>query len=414
MHVELLFLLIGGTILVGFAGRLLFKATRIPDVLVLMGLGLILGQYLSPEARRMVHYFAPYVGTLALIMILFEGGLHINPIQAIGQARSSLALSALSFFVTALLLTSAVHFILGWELIPSVLFGIVLGCTSSAIVIPVAKQAKLPEDTRTLIDLEAAFSDTFAIVALLSVISLAEVPGNIFSQGLIHLVRSFGIATVSALALSICWLLVLEYTKDKPLSYLLTFAGIILLYALVEMCKGSGAIAVFLFGILITESKRLPRWIFVFGKPAQSSVTQEAHETLQWFHQEMTFLVRTFFFVYLGFLFEASRLSAGIAWAALLFAGLIVLGRGSSVYLLRRMLSGHSIGMLGVFLPRGLISAVLASLPLAHGFEGTERFLDYVVPVIILTNILMAIGLFACSAGVLGQRFAAESSAHRG
>ena len=56
-----------------------------------------------------------------------------------------------------------------------------------------------------------------------------------------------------ALITSVVWLLVLEYTKRRPLSYLLTFAVIILLYAGVEWWHGSGAIAVLLFGILVTE-----------------------------------------------------------------------------------------------------------------------------------------------------------------
>ncbi len=395
MHVELSLLLIGGTILLGFAARMLFERTRIPDVLILMGFGVVLGRYITPEARHFVYHFAPYVGTLALIMILFEGGLHIDPAQALHQMRPSLLLSCVSLAVTALLISALSILVWGWDLMPALLLGIVLGCTSSAIVIPVAKQIAMPEATRTLVDLEAAFSDTFAIVALLSVIGLAQAPGNIVGMGLAHVGRSFGVAAIIALIVSVGWLLVLEYTKDRPLSYLLTFAVLILLYGVVELLKGSGAIAVLVFGILVTESKRLPRWLFVFGKPAPGIARQEAHETLQWFHQEMTFLVRTFFFAYLGLLFEAERLTLAMVWASLILSGLIALGRGSSVYLLRRLLTGHSGWAVSLFFPRGLVSAVLASLPAAHGIPGAERFLDYTVPVIILTNLMMACGLLA-------------------
>lgn len=394
MRVELSFLLIGGVILLGFAARLLFERTRIPDVLVLMGFGVFLGYSISPAARGLIYQFAPYVGTLALIMILFEGGLHIDPGQALAQVRPALLLSSLSLLVSGLLITAALHLAWGWALLPSVLLGTALGCTSSAIVIPVAKHTAISEETRTLIDLDAAFSDTFAIVALLVFMDLAQAGGNVIGSGLAHLLGSFGIAAAIALVISVAWLLVLEYTKRRPLSYLLTFAVIVLLYALVEFLKGSGAIAVLLFGILVTESKRLPRWVVVFGKPSPALGREEAHTTMQWFHQELTFLVRTFFFVYLGLLFEAERLTPVIVWSSVALTGLIALGRGGSVYLLRRSFAGQSLGLLTAFLPRGLVSAVLAGLPAAHGLAGTERFLDYTVPVIILTNLLMAGGLF--------------------
>ena len=401
MRVELSLLLIGGTLLLGFAARMLFERTRIPDVLILMGFGVLLGRHITPDARLFIYHFAPYVGTLALIMILFEGGIHIDPAQALNQLRPSLLLSCLAFAVTALCISALSVLVWGWELMPALLLGTVLGCTSSAIVIPVAKQLAMPETTRTLVDLEAAFSDTVAIVVLLSVIGFAQAHGNVLGDGVVHVVRSFGAAAAVALIISAAWLLVLEYTKDRPLSYLLTFAVIVLLYALVEWLKGSGAIAVLIFGILITESKRLPRWLFIFGTPVPGAARQEAHETLQWFHQEMTFLVRTFFFVYLGLLFEAERLTPAIAWAAVVLSGLIAVGRGSSVYLLRRLLAGHSRWVVSLFLPRGLVSAVLAALPAAHGIPGTDRFLDYTVPVIILTNLMMAGGLLMRPRGSL-------------
>ena len=393
MCVELIFFLIGAIIFVGFTARILFERTRIPDVLILMGIGVFLGHSISPETRALIYRFAPYVGTLALIMILFEGGLQISPSQAMTQARLAVVLSGVSLAVTGIVIAAMAHLAWGWALLPALLFAMVLGCTSSAIVIPVAQRIPMPEETRTLVALESAFSDTFAIVALLTLMGLAEAPHHWMASGLSQLARSFGIAAVVALATSVIWLLVLEYTKRRPLSYLLTFAVIILLYAGVEWWDGSGAIAVLLFGILVTESRRLPRWLFVFGKPPPAIGREQAHETLQWFHQEMTFLVRTFFFVYLGLLFEAERLTPVIVWSSLALCGVIVLGRGSSLYLLRRACVNHPIRLLGVFLPRGLVSAVLATLPASRHIPGTERFLDYTVPVIILTNLIMAGGL---------------------
>jgi potassium/hydrogen antiporter len=397
MRVDLVLILSGTIILLGFVSRAVFERTRIPDVLILLGLGVLLGHSLGAEARLFIYRFAPHFGTLALIMILFEGGLHIDPGHAWRHAPPAMVLSALSLGVTALLITSVALLAWEWELIPALLLGLVLGCTSSAIVLPVAHRTPMPEGTRTLIDLDAAFSDTFAIVALFTVLGLSEAHEGWMAHGFLHLGRSLAVAAGTALALSLIWLIVLAYTKDRPLSYLITFAVILLLYGAVEHWQGSGPIAVLLFGILVTESKYLPKWLFVFGKPSSSRTHQEAHETLQWFHQELTFLVRTFFFVYLGLLFEVTRLTLGVIVASLALCGLIVAGRAASVYLLRRSLPEHSLWLVGAFLPRGLVTAVLAAWPARHEIPGTERFLDYTVPVIIMTNVLMACCLLARS-----------------
>lgn len=392
MAVTIFFLISGGILLLGFAARFLFEKTRIPDVLLLMGMGVFLGKYISPEVRQMIYSFAPYLGTLALIMILFEGGLHIDPRRALTQTLPALQLSSGTFALSALIVIAACHLFMGWGLAVSLLFGVILGCTSSAIVIPVAERIPMSRDTRTLIGLEAAFSDTFAIVSLVALLEIIKTQGNWLLSGLTHLGISFGIAAFSAFVISLAWLLVLEYTKDRPLSYLITFAVLILLYGMVEFFHGSGAVAVLLFGILITEGKHIPRWLFVFGRPVAGSSRQEAHETLQWFHQELTFLIRTGFFVYLGLLFERDRISAPVFIAASVFSALIVMGRLCSVYLFRRQLAAHDRSMLAIFMPRGLVTAVLATIPASQGIAAAGQFLDYVIPVVLLTNVLMAAG----------------------
>jgi cell volume regulation protein A len=174
-----------------------------------------------------------------------------------------------------------------------------------------------------------------------------------------------------------------------------TGAGLLLLYAFVEQWHGSGPIAVLLFGILVTESKRLPKWIFLFGQPPSGLGREEAHATVQWFHKDVTFLVRTFFFVYLGLLLEAERLTAGLVWASIGLGAAIVVGRWATPYLLRIPLREHSLWLVGAFIPRGLVSAVLAALPIQHGILGAEQLLELTIPVILLTNELMAAGLLA-------------------
>lgn len=72
IHVEIVLALIGLVIVTGFVGNFLFEKLRIPDVLLLLGAGVLIGQWLGPDTQLLMREFAPYFGAIAIIMILFE------------------------------------------------------------------------------------------------------------------------------------------------------------------------------------------------------------------------------------------------------------------------------------------------------------------------------------------------------
>ncbi|MDH5739835.1 MAG: hypothetical protein OEY77_05870, partial [Nitrospira sp.] len=74
LSVNLVLGLTGLIILVGLAGELVFKRTGIPSVLLLMGFGILLGPVFHVAEPTAVMKLAPYFGTLALLIILFDGG----------------------------------------------------------------------------------------------------------------------------------------------------------------------------------------------------------------------------------------------------------------------------------------------------------------------------------------------------
>jgi cell volume regulation protein A len=78
MTVPLLFALIGGVILVGFLANLLFRLTKIPSVLILVALGVVLGPITGWIRSDSLLAIAPYFGAVALLVILFEGGLELE------------------------------------------------------------------------------------------------------------------------------------------------------------------------------------------------------------------------------------------------------------------------------------------------------------------------------------------------
>ena len=72
------FILAGFVILIGFFGNIFFEKTKIPDVIVLLGIGILLGPVSGMVNPGSLHNMAEYVGSLALLVILFEGGTDLD------------------------------------------------------------------------------------------------------------------------------------------------------------------------------------------------------------------------------------------------------------------------------------------------------------------------------------------------
>jgi len=166
MTVETLLALIGLVIVTGFFSGFLFEKARIPDVLLLLMMGVVISNWLGPETKDLIRSFAPYFGALALIMILFEGGLTLDFRSVAGQFHSAFVLALVNFLICMSLTTWAAHGWLHWGLFPSLMFGTIIGCTSSAVVMPTVNRLRSPESTKALAAMESVFSDTFAIVAM--------------------------------------------------------------------------------------------------------------------------------------------------------------------------------------------------------------------------------------------------------
>src|SRR5579864_1698184 len=100
MNLTALFGLLGGLLVLAFGANRLFRWTRIPDVVVLMGTGILIGPVLhwakADQFKDVTHAF----GTLALILILFEGGLDLNIRETISHFPGGLLFGVLTYGLT--------------------------------------------------------------------------------------------------------------------------------------------------------------------------------------------------------------------------------------------------------------------------------------------------------------------------
>lgn len=389
MDVSFVFLIAGVIILIGFFGSLSFERTKISDVLVLLGVGIILGPVLKLLNPQILTHFAEYFGSLALMIILFEGGMDMDIDKLINEFGTASLLVLLSFAMSTLSIAAFLYYIQGWDVTRSLLLGTILGCTSAAIVIPIINRMSLKEEIKTILSIESALSDVLAVILTVSLVEFVKLEHIGIEKPLRAVASSFSIAIVSGVVAGLSWLKMLELFRERKYSYMTTLAAMLIVFAVVSFLGGSGPIAILIFGIILGNSHDFNKFLKLKGHALLD-------ETIKFFHGEVTFFIRTFFFVYMGMMLSFNFMNIRFLTLSFSLLLIIVLVRYISVGitgLIYREKKEDRFVMLSM-LPRGLASAVLATIPVSANIEGTEGFIDYTFAVIVLTNILMTVGVF--------------------
>jgi len=377
------FLAVGAIILIGFTAAWIFEHTRVPDLLILIFLGLFLG----PVALRyfgiafvpaaVLDLATPYFTAIALMIILFDGGLDLHlraVVRHLGVVGVHTAIAFLLSFVAVVLVA---RFLFGYDWIVAFLLGAVLDGTSGAVVIGIMRVLRVSEETKIILTLESVLTDILAVVFALAFIELLRGgPDASFLIVFRELGEAFLIAMVCGLFAGVGWIVLLLRVERKPFAYMLTLAVLFLLYAATEILGGSGAMAAFVFGLVLGNHEAFERRLRL-----RSRFVIDAR--IRQFHSELSFLVRTFFFVFLGLVFtleisgnwlvstELPFLSAwngtfllflfGVVVIFVLFVAVRVLTARITVALRPKPLPERRV--LWSVMGRGLTTAVLASLP---------------------------------------------------
>jgi cell volume regulation protein A len=395
MEVSFLFMIAGIIIMTGFFGIFFFDKTKIPDVLLLLGVGLLLGPVLGLIDPGSLDNLTEYFGSLALIIILFEGGMDMDLDRLIIEFGAASFLVAVSFVLSMTGIAAFLHFIQGWEIMQSLLLGAILGCTSAAIVMPIISRMEIKEEIKTIVSVESALSDVLAVVLTITLIEVITLGTIGIRTPFRAVASSFSTAIIGGGLAGIFWLKVLDYFRDRKYSYMFTLAAVLVTFGAVRFLGGSGAIAVLIFGIILGNSHSFARFL----KISNDSLIES---TIKFFHGEMTFFVRTFFFVYMGMIITFKQLDLSFFLVCLSILLIIVVMRYMSVGLTSLLFKEKKPDRLIMMsmLPRGLASAVLAIMPASMNIRGSESFVDITFAIIILTNCIMTLGVYSFDKGM--------------
>ncbi|MBI4173210.1 MAG: cation:proton antiporter [Candidatus Aenigmarchaeota archaeon] len=378
-----LLFLFAATIIIGYFGLLVFEKTRISDIIWLVLFGMLVGPVLHFVDSTLFAAIAPVIATIALLLILFEAGLNMEFYRLVrGFGRSmALAIACTAFSILAVGVVST--YLLNFSLLQGMLLGAILGGTSSPIVITIVHGLRLPERTKTLLNLESILTDPLVVIVAITIINFINQAGQVSAtQGIL---AAFSIGAVIGGLAGIAWLFALDRLKGRQFDYMLTLAVLFLIYAFAESNGGSGAIAALVFGLVLGNST-------TFSSMLRFRKRFTVDSTFKAFQAEISFFIRSFFFVFLGIIFTVSQ---EFIVYGLVIAAVLVLVRIAAVRLatLGNGFSALETNVIRVMAPRGLAAAVLAQYPLIFGIPDAGVFVGVVSVALMATVVYTTIAI---------------------
>lgn len=362
-------LLIVGVLASGFAARM-----RVPSLLLFLGLGMIV----ADDGLGLVHFddaaLAQNIAAVALVIILFEGGL-VTDRAAFREAGVPAGLLAtVGVAITAGVVGGAAMLVLGWGYESALLLGAVVASTDAAAVFAALRSEPLPRRTLRILQLESGMNDPVAILLTVGMVEVWRADPGVWDWAS-FLIGQLGIGAVVGLAIGVIGRRFIAGARGAAVSSLgvisLAIAGVS--YGIAAAAGGSGFLAVYLTGVVLAGSKRRVRGVLLF------------HEGLAATAQGVLFLL-------LGILVFPNQLVDDLGRSALIAGALVLVARPVAVGAVLAW-SGTSLRRMAVISwagLRGAVPVVLATIPFTAGHPDGSAIFDITFVVVVLSVAVQA------------------------
>src|SRR5215217_4857162 len=369
-----LILIAGALLAAALAASLLAGRIRIPGLVVFLGLGMAIGSDGAGWIDFDDYDLARTVGVVALILILFEGGLTAGFAEIRPVIGSALSLAFIATIVTAVIAGLAATWLFGLSRLEGLLLGSILASTDGAAVFSVLRGSTLRRKLARTLEGEAGFNDPVAVLLVLGFISWVTQPDYGIADMALLFVRQLGIGVAAGLGIG--WLSVQALRRTRlasaglyPVSSLAVAA---LAFGAADSLHGSGFLAVYLAGLTLGSA----------AIPAKRTITT--------FHTGIGWLAQVVMFLALGLLVFPSQLAAVAGEGTILAVAVALVARPVAVAL-ATVAPGFTwpervvLGWAGL---RGAVPVVLATFPVIAGVPRSLEFFNLVFFAVLLSTLL--------------------------
>ncbi|MBK7357349.1 cation:proton antiporter [Propionivibrio sp.] len=375
-------------LLLAFGVERLGRTAGIPSAILLIATGLAGKPVLASFGLALegIGAAVPIVGTLGLILIVLEGALDIKLRRDRLRAASSGFLMAFGGLVScAALFTLVAYLALDLTLHQSAVLAVPFAVISSTIAIP--SSGFLPPWGREFVIYESSFSDILGVLVFFSLLNSDGTLGGALMGLIGGGVLSLFLAVICAVGLVLILMRIDGHIRFTPL-----LAGLFGLYAAGKLMHLSPLILVLLFGLMLNNPGLIVRL-----RPFRGWLDEQYETTLEEFKLlilELTFAVRGFFFILLGYWTDLMELVSLESWLSALLVLAVVYG---SRYVMLRVSRFDLLVPLTCIAPRGLITVLLflaakEAVSLPHFLYGT------VMLVVLVSATMITVGRYRLAA----------------
>jgi cell volume regulation protein A len=384
-------LILGIIIIVGFIGNFFFNKTRIPESVFLMLIGILLGPVFNVVSGKFFLDNASFLISLALVVVLLDSGLTLNISKTLKTAPIALIFTILVMLSTVVIVSAVTVLFFDWSLINGIFLGIIGSGTTTITITHLVEKLSIGKNTKTLLVLESVVNDITLITAVSILISFVlsdSSKASIFKVIFNELVISVILGVVFALI----WAYVfLKYIHGNKLAYVFTLGIAFIVFDGVEFFGFNGAIAVLVFSLALGNYSALVSKLKAYSKilaPIKADIS-----IVRSINTEITFIMRTLFFVFLGVIFNTSV----IKWGILLFVLIIVVAEVVSRYAAAKTLAffeprfANSVPVITTLVASGFTSTLVAFLSIEAGIK-IPNLAEIVLLLVMFTTLWAIIG----------------------
>ncbi|SFJ26642.1 cell volume regulation protein A [Halobacillus dabanensis] len=385
------------TALLLFSGVLVAKFSSrwgIPALILFIMVGMAFGS----EGLGIVYFSdagtAQIIGVFALVIILFEGGLHTKWATVKAVSVPSLSLATFGVLITSLLVGLAAFLLFDLTWLESFLFGAIVGSTDAAAVFAALKERNIKAKMGATLEAESGTNDPMAVFLTLSLIELITTQEASFWMLIPTFFIQMGLGLLIGLLLGkIASFSINRIKLDSSALYpIFSVAFALATYSLTAFMGGSGFLGVYVAALVIGNSELTYRYsIFQFN------------EGFAWMAQILMFVILGLY-VFPSELFTASIMLNGI----LLSIVLILIARPIAVFLSMIKMNYSTkeklfISWAGL---RGAVPIVLATFPIVEGLQNSQDLFNLVFFVVLTSALVQGstISLVAKKMNLVGPK----------
>jgi potassium/hydrogen antiporter len=371
-------LLIVGVITTKFSSHL-----GLPSLVFYIIVGMILSKFIYYDNAFLTQLF----GILALIVILFEGGMQTKWNHVRSVIVPSFSLATIGVLITTLIVGICAKYILGISWLEGFLFGAIVGSTDAAAIFAVIGNKNIKQRLASTLEVESGTNDPMAVFLTLSLIELIQVPESNPLSMLFGFFWQMGLGLLMGFIMgkATVWSINKINLDSSGLYPILSLAFAIFTYSSTALLKGSGLLAVYVMAVLVGNSDLTYR-----------------HSIFR-FNEGFAWMMQILMFILLGLLVFPHQL-LDITWEGIVLSILLMfLARPVGVFL-STIRMGFSLKE-KIFISwsglKGAVPIVLATYPMIAGLENSQLIFN-VVFFVVLTSALIQGATISSLANKLG------------